>query len=204
MSVQIVTLGFGKANFPITLTTLTCFRVATPFVRDSAVNSGKQNRGTYREYQLGAIKPQGSVYTVDVEHPQGTIVLLQAAWKRRGAPIRDGAVFLRLRDGAPKWKIKARLPTEHENHHGDLALMFEGYADILAPDDLSTYGIEAPRHWREKFMSMEEVEECFTLEQMQQERIPRPSLLIVNDKGGKRLVKVAAAPPRRLIMRGAK
>lgn len=204
MSVQEIQVGFGKCNFPVTLTTLTCFRVKAPFIRDSAASSGRSIRGAYREYLAGAVPDFGVLYSKGVEHNQGEVILLQSGWKRRGASIRDAAVFLRLRDGAAKWRIEAKLPTEVQNQYGGQFSVFDGFADVMSLDDLSAAGFEVPRHYREKFMSEEEVDECFLLSQMLPERLARPGLMVVRDGGKEKVVEVASAPARRIVFRGGK
>ncbi len=201
MSQQIITLGFGKANFPATLATFACFRVRPPFLRDSAVTSGAQQRGQGSDYHAGAIDVHGTLYVRPVSHANGEILLFQSSWKRRGAPIRDGAIFLRLREGAAKWAIHAKLPMEPENRHGAQFKVFEGCADLLSADELMGFGLEAPRMYRQKFMSEEEVDECYVLEELQEERAARPNLLVVKDGDKTKVVEVASKPQRRLVFR---
>ena len=198
MSLQQVTLGFGKANLPVTLASIACFRVQAPFVRDSAANSGKTVRAATRDYSIGIAPDFGSLYSRLVEHKQGEVLLLQSGWKRRGASIRDGAIFLRLRDGAPKWSIIAKLPTEAQNLHGAEFEVFNGFADMLNVEDLESFGMEVPNHYRSKFMSAEEVDECFILRQELPERLPRPGLMRVMEGGKEKVVEVAKAPARRM------
>lgn len=202
MSVQQIKLGFGKANFRITLATFACQRVTAPFVRESGVTSGRSlgfNAG--HEYMVGAIREWGSVYNRDVEHPQGTVLLLQAAWRRSGVPIRDGAIFLRLREGAPKWEIRFKIPLDQGNVIGSDFIGFLGHADLLTHEDMGTFGFEVPRSYRQKFMSDEEVEECFTIRQAESERLPRPNLMIVGAGKDAKVVEVAQEPRRRLAIR---
>lgn len=202
MSVQQVTLGFGKANFPVTYASFTCQRVTAPFVRDSGVSSGRSlGFNTGQEYMVGTIKERGSVYVRPVEHPQGQVLLLQAGWKRNGVSIRDGAIFLRLREGAAKWEIRFKIPLDNGNVIGADFVGFVGHADMLTAEDMGTFGFEVPRSYRQKFMSDEEVEECFTIRRLDDERAPRPNLMVVGTGKEAKVVEVAQQPRRRIIMR---
>lgn len=198
MDTQQVILGFGRANFPATSASYACFRVQAPFNRDTGINSGTQDRGYGKEYMAGAISAYGTLYERKVTHPMGTILILQVGEKRRGAPIRDGALFLRLRDGAPRWKVEGRIPTDACNMHGDRFTMFVGNADILTVDELDSFGIEANRMYREKFMSEEQIDECFILTMEAKEVKPRPNVMVVGEGKSRRTVEVAVAPSRRL------
>lgn len=199
--VQAVVIGFGKANFPDTLATFAVFRVRTPFYRESGVTTGRQIPGAYAEYLAGAHADHGSLYRKTVEHKMGDVIALQASWKRNGSPLRDGAVFLRLRDGATKWKIEAKLPRSQANRIGGEFVVFEGHADILTVDDLDEAGFALPGSWRDKFMSEEEVDECFVFEQLLAERLPRPVLTTVIRDGKETVVEVAPKPLRRMLFR---
>lgn len=201
MSKQTCILGFGKANLPGTYASIACFRLKPPFMRDSAVNSGRQDRNYSRDYAIGAIEERGMLYQRRVEHETGTVVMLQSGWKRNGSPIRDGAIFLRLREDATEWRITAKLPLSDGNTYGAEFVVFEGRADMLNADELQTFGFEVNRSYRSRFMAREEIDECFLLQILSQERSARPSLMIVGTGEQRRLVEVAAAPSRRLVLR---
>jgi hypothetical protein len=198
-----VVLGFGKANFPDTLASYTCQKVEAPFVRVSAVTSGKALSGGH-EYLPGSIPHRGTIWVRPVEHPEGTLILLQASWKRSGAPIRDGAVFLKLRNQGAQWEVNFRLPTDACNVVGDSVRAFEGRADILGEQELASIGIEVPRMFRDKFMTDEEVDECFTIVRVSAEIAPRPQRILVGEGRDAKVVELAAAPLRRMAFRRPK
>lgn len=200
MTVKQVVLGFGKATLPGTFASIACFRVTAPFSRDSGVNSGRQDRSYIRDYQVGNIPNYGMLYQRRVEQPLGTVLLLQSGWKQGGIPTKDAALFLRLREGATEWHIDARLPLNQGNTHGDRFRVFEGNADILTAEDLQTYGYEVNRQYRDKFMSREEIDECFILSKATEERVQRPNLMVVGVGADKKLVEVAQAPLRRMAI----
>lgn len=201
MNKMTCTLGFGKANLPGTYASIACFRLKPPFMRDSAVNSGRQSRDHMRDYSVGIIEERGMLYQRRVEHDVGTVVMLQSGWKRGGSPIRDGALFLRLREDAVEWRISAKLPLSDGNTFGGEFVVFEGRADMLSADELQTFGFEVNRSYRSRFMAQEEIDECFILQAVSNERTPRPSLMLVGTGAERKLVEVAAAPSRRLVLR---
>lgn len=197
-----VYIGIGKANFKLIYASFACMRVKPPFLRDSALSSGRQIRdGQTGEWHAGAIAEHGVLYRRLIEHEPGTILMLQVGWKRNGAPTRDGAIFLRLREGASRWSIEGRLPMDADNRHGEFFNLFTGNADMLAPADLAAYGIEANKNYRERFMAAEEIEECFRVSCVVAESIPRPNLTLVGEGETRRLVEVAAPLRRRMNLR---
>lgn len=197
---QAVTLSYGKATFSNTTATYAVMKVTPPFIRVTAVTSGKRIGGNH--YTLvGQYEHNGGLSRTTVEHPNGTVLLLQVSWKRGGAPIRDGALFLRLRAGAPMIEVCSFLPLDHENMQGDRFVSFTGYADIMGAEELMLLGIQVPRMYTDKFMTMEELEECFSLRQLASETIGRPQLSAIATATGVELREVAAEPQRRMILR---
>lgn len=199
MSGQIIKLGAGKANFPGTLATYATMKVSAPFTRVSALTSGKQHARNYA--QAGRMDHHGGFMDVSSEHPQGTVILLQVSWKRNGAPLRDGALFLRLRLGAPLYTVNAFVPTEQQNVFGDRLTMFSGYADIMNAEELDDIGITPNDSYLYKFMQQGELEECFTIDLIQQETIGKPSLTPISTPAGVELREVVQEPRRRMIFR---
>ena len=197
---SIVTLGFGAANYPSIRMTTGNMRVRPPFIRESAVTSGKPS-GIGMYTLAGRVSAFGSWSSRPVEHPEGTIILLQSGWKRAGAPLRDGAIFIRLRDGAPEYKIHSKVPLCAENACGDRLLAFHGRGDILSPDELIMYSIEANSSYRNKFMQADEIDECFIIEITAAETAPRPALKAVIVDGERKVIETAVAAPRRLTFR---
>lgn len=196
-----VSLGFGKATLPGTVASIACFRVAAPFIRDSGVSSGRR-AGPSREFFVGATASHGSLYSSEVTHPEGTTLLFQVSWMRNGLPIRDGAVFLRLRSQGPLWKLQARLPLEPQNIWGGSFEVFKGRADILAASDLEEAGITPFQSYLSKFMLPEEVDECFIIQRQGDEIAPRPRVVQVEGEHGAKLVEVATPARRRMRIPG--
>jgi len=136
-----------------------------------------------------------------VAQPEGTIFLLQSRWVRNASPIRDGAVFVRLRATGPLWQIKAKMPMSAENILGDSFVAFEGRADVLTIEELRTAGVEIPTQYEKRFMSHEEVDECYVFDRLSDETQPRPVLRTINGADGPKVVEVAPTPARRMVFR---
>lgn len=200
---QTVSLGYGKANFPGTLATYSCMKTTAPFARVTAITSGKRHGKPVHE-AAGTMEHHGGFTTGSVEHPNGTVILLQASWKRGGAPLRDAALFMRLRAGAPLYRVNAFVPTNMANTYGDRVSVFCGYADIMSNDELQLLGIQVNRSYSEKFMDFEEVDECYEIIELMPESQGRPQLSAIATPTGIELREVAQAPQRRLVLRGRK
>lgn len=197
---QHVELGYGKANLSSTLVTYAVMKVEKPFKRTSGANSGKRI-GSNQTHSIGRLELTGVVINTRVEHENGTILLLQTAWRRNGAPIREGALFVRLRAGAPLYRILGKVPTGRENVFGDRFTMFSGYADILNVDELKVAGIEVNRSYPDRFMQMDELEECYEISQIAPETQARPTLSSVATPEGVVLREIAQPRTRRMIFR---
>lgn len=194
-----VAVATGSANFPGTGATISCQRVTAPFKRDSAITSGA--RVGYQEFPVAALPQRGALHRFVVSHAEGTLLMLQSRWLRNAAPIRDGAVFLRLRATGPLWRIAAKLPLSAENVVGDTFVAFEGRADVLTIEDLTKAGIVVPSSYEKRFMSPEEVDECYVFDRLSDEIRPRPVLRTVASADGTKVVEMAAAPARRMTFR---
>ena len=197
---QTVSVGYGKANLSNTLATYASMAVSAPFVRVSAVTSG-QRVGKGNAARVGEHDMNGVVITQQVQHPNGTVILLTASWKRGGASIRDGALFVRLRHGAPTYNVVAKVPTGQDNICGDSFTLFSGSADIMNADELALLGIQVNRSYVSRFMDDEELEECFQIVQLARETVARPSLTAISTPDGVQYREVAQLPSRRLVLR---
>lgn len=200
MQKQTIQLGYGKANLSNTLATYACMRVSAPFNRVTAVTSGERI-GRSNARLVGGHEIHGVLVSQSVQHENGAIILLTASWKRGGGSIRDGSIFLRLRHGAPMHNIVAYVPTGHENICGDRFIMFSGMADIMNIEELQAVGIEVNRSYASKYMEMEEIDECFEIQQLARATIERPVMTPISTVDGIQLREVAQAPGRRLLLR---
>lgn len=200
---QTVQVGYGKANLSSTLATYACMKVTAPFARVSAASSGPKV-GSAMVTAVGSHQINGVLINNQVQHPNGTVILLTASWKRGGSPIRDGALFIRLRFGAPHYNVLAKVPLGAENICGDSFVIFSGTGDIMNADELLERGIEVQRSYVSRFMDEEELGECFILNRLAPESIKRPELVTIATPDGTKLVEVSQAPTRRMVFRRTK
>lgn len=201
MSGITVTLGYGKANLSTTLATYACMKVDPPFTRVTAITSGKR-MGQQTKAMVGNWEHTGVLLSTPVEHPAGTIILLQVKWMRGPHPVRDGSLFLRLRSGAAVYSIAGYVPTGPENILGDTFQLFQGPADIMNVDELRLLNIDVPRGYHSRFMDEEELAECFRIIQVSNESVPRPAISAIATPEGIEMREVAQEAPRRLRLRG--
>lgn len=200
MSGATVTLGYGKANLSAIYASFSSMKVQAPFARVSAVSSGVA-KGPSNTTMVGNNEIRGVLVNRNVEHALGTVILLQSSWKVNGSPTRDGAIFLRLRVGAPLYNILAYVPTGVETICGDTFTMFSGYADILDADELEHVGIAVNNSYVRNFMEAEEIDECFQITQVTSETIPRPGLVEIESAEGPVMREIAQGAHRRIIVR---
>jgi hypothetical protein len=203
MTGQTIALGYGRINFSGMAASYAALKVVPPFMRSSAATSG-QARGSRRWTPAGEHTFNEGITNVSVEHPNGTVVLLQVQWKSGGIPLRDGALFLRLRHGAALYSVTAKVPRNRENIMGDSCQMFSGYADILGADDFQALNLKVPDSFLHKFMSEEELAECFDITMMSRETVPRPGLALISTPTGTEMREIAQEPVRRFVFRGRK
>jgi hypothetical protein len=182
--------------------TLAALRLRPPFLKDSAISSGRRETGSMTSHPVSRI-PQvhGSMYQDYVTHQNGTIVMLQASWTRGGVRIRDGAVLLRLRREAALLNVTAMLPHSLESQIGDRMSVFEGRADLLSPDEAAMYKVGIPRRFVDNFFDLEEVEECFIVTQVSAAIADRPEVSLVATAEGVVVREVQAAPTRRMNLK---
>lgn len=198
---QSVWLGIGKANLANTLATYAAFKVSPPFLRVTALNSGKRV-GSSQTTQVGQHDLNGTLHSVMVEHDNGTVILLQAKWMQGPVLLREGGLFMRLRAGAPHYEVIAKVPTGHDNICGDSFRVFSGCADVLNAEELKLLGLEVGRGYISRYMDEEELEECYRIVQVGRETQPRPAISAIATPTGVEMREIAQAPARRLILRG--
>lgn len=196
-----VELGYGKANLSNTLATYASMRVQAPFVRETAINTGRRVPASDNAIPVGKFDLNGALLSCKVEHPSNTIIMVRAQWTRKGALLRQGALFFRLREGAALYDVRAKVPLGPDNMCGDTFLIFGGYGDLLTPDELALHGIEVPRKFRADFMAADEIAECFTVRQLRAETQSRPVLQAVATAEGVQMREIPAGPQRRINLR---
>lgn len=200
---QRVKLAFGKVNLRSEMATFAALRLKPRFVRDSAVTSGKRDPKTLI-YNPVSAHPEinGSMQSDYVTHPNGTIILLQASYRRGGAPIRDGAIILRLRQGAALLNVVAKLPHGRDSVLGDSYALFNGHADILSVDEaMSLHRIVIPGRYVDQFFDPVQIDETFEIIEVAPERESKPVMALVATAQGVVAQEIASAPARRMRFR---
>lgn len=197
----VVQIAFGRANFSNTLVKYASMKVSAPFQRVTASSSGRKV-GSTTEIRPGRYELNGAIIINSVEHEPGTVLSIQASWFRSGVATRDAAIFLRLRPQAAEWLIRAKVPTTYDNVCGDSFVMFQGPADIMTADELRLLGIIPSKNFVDRFMSLEEVDECFVITRLRDEVVSRPAIQAVFTPEGVEMREIAQAPRRRLRLRG--
>jgi hypothetical protein len=151
--------------------------------------------------QVGVHEHTGTLSTSAVEHENGTVLLLQTKWMRGMSITREGSLFLRLRAGAPLYEVIANVPTGPENICGDSFRMFSGNADIMNVAELRLLNIEINRGYATRYMSEDELSECYRIVRVAPETTPRPSITVIATPTGLEMREVAQEPMRRLRLR---
>jgi hypothetical protein len=199
---QRVNLAFGKVNLKTSIATYAALRVKPSFTRESAISTGKRDPRSMITYPVSA-HPQinGNMYRDFVTHPDGTLLMLQASHKRGGSPIRDGCILLRLRETGAMINVVANLPHGLDSQLGDTFSIFQGHADILSVDEASVFKIIIPPRFVDQFFDPEQVNECFSIEEIMPERVRKPEMALVSTAQGVVLKEVVHAPTRRMKFR---
>ncbi len=195
---QTIDLSYGKTSLDEDSSSYFVGKLAKPFKRESAATTGTLVRGSETSVNIGVHQHHGVLVSRKVQHKNGAIILCQVGWKRRGMPIREGSLFVRLRAGGPLISIFAKLPQNPKNVYGPEFQMFAGYGDILTVDDLKVSGFDMPRFYQNAYMDPEQIVECFSVRQIRPETAPRPALVAVSTSKGVEYQEMAQAPARRM------
>lgn len=200
-SEQAIRVGFGSVNLKYEGAKFSAFRLKEPFLRDSAASTGRSSSqwGKYPVSMQPAIN--GTMYSAEVTHKNGTILLLQSSWTRSGISVRDGAILLRLREGAALLNIEATLPHGRDSMLGDRFSVFRGYADILSADEAKVFKIVTPHTVIDKFFDLDQISECFDIKELRPEALARPEVQLIVTATGSELREIQSAPQRRLNFR---
>ena len=109
MTMSIVQIGYGKVNYDVSSATLTSFVVEQPFDRVLASKALSKSSQTQRLPSSDTPNINGWLYHDTLNAPDGTIILVQMQARSHGLSVRDGSVFLRVRDGGPMMLIIAKF-----------------------------------------------------------------------------------------------
>lgn len=202
MATQLVSIGFGKETFSTSSASLSAFVVEPPWTRVLPSKKFKR-QGTLQRFPVSQYPDiNGYMYLDSVgDIPDGTIILLQSSQRYRATPLRDGAIFIRLRSTGPAIAIRASLPSAAESTLTGGFLAFQGRGDILAVDELGTYGIEPYKNYLSAYTDEEEVAECYTIQVISPEIEGKPSFDTVKTPEGEVIVVRAKARRKMSIRR---
>lgn len=172
---QSISCGYGKAVFSTSSATLSGFAVEAPFVRTLTSKRFTKRSATLRIPVSNTPDIDGFLFMDTVDVPDGTICMVQMSFKYRGSGLRDGAIFIRVREEGAGYLIKAILPHDPRsvltsNKH----TVFAGAGDILTIEDLDKLGITPPANFVSAFMDEEEVRECFEIVSTRPQRSAPP------------------------------
>lgn len=165
---QTISLGFGAANFSTSSARLTAFSVKAPFLRTFATKTLKGRQPvSFPVSHAPAVN--GTLFLSQVpDVADGEVICLQNSVRRHSRPYADYAIFVRTRITGPSYRIRAVIPTSREstlayNNH----IMFVGRGDILTLDELQDAGFQPHRGFISNFMDAEDLEMCFSIEELQ-------------------------------------
>lgn len=200
-SEQKILVGFGTVNLKHQSAKLSAWRMLSPWKQDSAASSGKSDN-RWAEFPVSKFPEiNGKLHQANTTHPEGTIIVLRASWTSHRLPTRDGALILRLRQGAALLNIQANLPHGPDSRLGSSFAVFRGHADILSADEALVYKIQAPHQFIDKFLDPEQVDECFEIEEIVPEQVAKPQATLVHTPQGAQVVEIAAPSQRRMHFR---
>lgn len=167
MTMSIVQIGYGKVNYDVSSATLTSFVVEQPFDRVLASKALSKSSQTQRLPSSDTPNINGWLYHDTLNAPDGTIILVQMQARSHGLSVRDGSVFLRVRDGGPMMLIIAKFEINiRSSQYAESHVAFSGCADILQASELSEYGITPSNRYIDAFMSQDEIDECFDIQEL--------------------------------------
>lgn len=190
------TMAYGKFNFAEYAGSIAVLLVKPPFLRESAVNAGVA-RGAKTRTMPGSIDIHGAFISQQIELAEGSVIALQVARTRRGARQYDGTMFIRLRAQAAHIRIAMLMPPVTQRRF-DAQTVFEGNADFMSVDDLADIGIVVSPQYGERFLDVNDIEQCFRLTEISPERQSRGVVQVVHTAEGDKTVRLATAPVRRM------
>lgn len=194
-----VGIGFGKANYPRQGMTIAVFGVAAPFVRTLATKSlGMPVRS---KTPCGGHDNDGMICYGNASVPDGTILLLQARQTVTGRVMADAGVFIRVREQGAFLSVQCIMPRCPQNTIGNFVSVFEGRGDILSAKQVRELGIDLPNSYVRTYMNVDEIEECFSIEELSPQMSAPPVMEIHTNAAGETVVIPSHAPARRMRVR---
>ena len=198
---QPVSLGYGKINFDNMSATLTAFVIEPGFVRNFPSKKFSR-RGRAQSFPCSQYPDINGTLMLDtLEIPDGVVICLQASQRRNAIAMRDGAVFIRIREQGPMLVVNASIPIHRESLIGTSHLVFQGRGDLMSLDDLAESGSTPTNGWIQGFMDSEEIIQCFDIRELDSEQAPAPKLERIVNMSGNTVTLQSAIPSRRIRVR---
>ena len=161
---QLITVGYGKATFPSASITLAGFAVEAPFIRTLASKALTKHGSTVRIPVSNYADIDGWLFNDTIQVPDGAILMIQMSQKYRGSGLRDGAIFIRSREGGAAIMITATIPSDPRSTlTSNTHQVFLGNGDVLDVEELAELGITPGKSFIQAFMDPEEVAECYNI-----------------------------------------
>lgn len=200
MSVQLISIGYGKETFATNSASLSAFVVEPEFVRNLPSKVFKRQGHCQRFPASQYPEINGSFYLDSVSVPEGTVIVLQSSHRVKSSSIRDGAIFIALRNDGAMLSISANLPSDKDSLVNGSFLTFQGRGDILNLDELAMFGIVPPKNYINGFLDPEQVEECYTITVMAPAQSSKPVFEKLKDREGN-VVLAKQRPGRKISLR---
>src|SRR5574337_27408 len=157
-----VKVSFGKTTYRNTSGSWLAAVVTHPFLRKGCSQAFKK-KGTIVFPASTAPQINGNMYQDSFDLPDGTILLLQANHRAKGANLRDGALFIRVREKGPRLLVLAKMVPAADSTLGENISMFEGCGDILSYEEIVSLGFAPPYSYERTYCNAQEIKECFEI-----------------------------------------
>jgi hypothetical protein len=198
---QPISIGYGKITFETASASFVCFVIEPGFVRDFPAKKF-QRRGRAQAFPATQhTEINGTLMLDTLEMPDGVILAFQASHRSRGVSMRDGTIFIRVREQGAMLAVNAMLPIHRDSLVGTRHLVFQGRGDLIGLDELAEAGRAPNKGYIEGFLASEEIIQCFDIRELDAERAPRPKLETVVTMSGKEVMLQSAIPARRIRVR---
>lgn len=181
--------------------TFNAMRLRAPWVRDAAIETGRQHPGSKAWHPAAHTKTEKGFFTFRVDHQEGTVIMLGARATRGGVTYSEGTLFVRLREAAAPLRVNLALPVAAGlTILGDSFTVFQGRGDIMQPDELRILGFQIPQRFQEVQCNAEEIAELFDWAAIGQGE-PKPTFQATTTSAGEVRVIATAERPVRGIRR---
>lgn len=201
MIISTVLVGYGKVTYPYNSATLASFVVTPEFTREASTKKLLKTTKTIVVPATTTPKNDGYMYIDKLDAPDGCILLCQLQVRSLGASVRDGAVFIRVRESGPLISVTANLPLGGQPECPETHAAFNGRGDVLDLEDLAVMNIVPSDRYINAFMSEVEIAECFCIEELSSGREGKPIVVQEVNSAGETVMLVAPRARRNIRIR---